>query len=547
MLKQAFESSVKKGEVKARTLPSVILEIPKREGQGDYATTVAMSLASSEGRAPSEMAKMLIRNLSDHEGILEKTEVAGPGFVNFTIKPGWWRQQIPFIVAADEQFGRSVQGRNQRVQIEFVSANPTGPLHVGHGRWAAVGNAMANLLRAVGYEVQTEYYINDAGRQVKLLGHSVYARYQQLLGHHCPDPEDGYRGAYIMAIAERLKARVGKSYDKKPLDECLGIFTKHAVDEMLSAIKEDLAVFGIRFDSWFSEASLFEQGAVPRVLQELERKDYLYHRDGALWFRSTVFGDDKDRVIRKEDGEYTYLASDVAYHQDKLRRGLNRLINIWGSDHHGYVSRMEAVIQALGYPKELLTIKIGQLVTLTRTGQPVAMSKRAGEYVTLRDVINEVGKDAALFFFLMRRLDSPLEFDLELAKSQSTENPVYYVQYAHARLSSVLRQAAERKIQIRKPEQVKLEWLTLPEELALMRKLCQYPDMIEDAAAVLEPHRITFYLQDLAALLHHYYYQHRIISEDEELTQARLLLVVAVRVVIRNALELLGVSAPERM
>jgi arginyl-tRNA synthetase len=547
MLKQAFESSVKKGEFKTKTLPSVILEMPKREGQGDYATTVAMTLASSEGRAPSEIAKTLIRNLDDHEGIIEKTEVAGPGFVNFTIKPGWWRQQVPFIVSADAQFGRSDRGLGQRVQIEFVSANPTGPLHVGHGRWAAVGNAMANLLRAVGYEVQTEYYINDAGRQVKLLGHSVYARYQQLLGHPCPDPEDGYRGDYITTLAERVKTRVGKAYDKKPLDECLGIFTQYAVDDTLTAIKEDLAVFGIRFDSWFSEASLFEQGAVSKVLNELERKDYLYHRDGALWFRSTVFGDDKDRVIRKKDGEYTYLASDVAYHQDKLRRGLNRLINIWGSDHHGYVSRMEAVIQALGYPKELLAIKIGQLVTLTRTGQPVAMSKRAGEYVTLRDVINEVGKDAAMFFFLMRRLDSPLEFDLELAKSQSTENPVYYVQYAHARLSSVLRQADERKIQILKPDRVKLERLALPEELALMRKLFQYPDMIEDAAETLEPHRITFYLQDLAALLHNYYYLHRIISEDEELTQARLLLVVAVRVVLRNALDILGVSAPERM
>ncbi len=548
MLEKASQACAGTGELNPQASSvQVVVETPKREGQGDYATTLAMSLASSEGRAPSDIAKTLIRNLDDYEGVIEKTEVAGPGFVNFTIKPGWWRQQIPLIIAEDRQFGRSVRGHGQRVQIEFVSANPTGPLHVGHGRWAAVGNAMANLLRAVGYEVQTEYYINDAGRQVKLLGHSVYARYQQLLGYHYPDPDDGYRGAYITTLAERMKTRVGKAYDQRPVDECLGIFTKHAVDEMLAAIKDDLAVFGIRFDSWFRETLLFERGAVPKVLQELERKDYLYHRDGALWFRSTVFGDDKDRVIRKEDGEYTYLASDVAYHQNKLERGLNRLINIWGADHHGYVSRIEAVIQALGYPKELLSIKVGQLVTLTRAGQPIAMSKRAGEYVTLRDVINEVGKDASLFFFLMRRLDSPLEFDLELAKRQSTENPVYYVQYAHARLSSVFRQTEERNIQVHRPDQVNLDRLALPEELTLIRKLCQYPDVIEDAAEVLEPHRITFYLQELAALLHNYYYQHRIISEDDELTQARLQLMMAVRVVIRNALEILGVSAPERM
>ncbi len=549
MIKAAFDSARSKGAIKSQSLPSSILERPKGNIEADYASTAAMSLASSEGRPAREIADVLKQYLyqQDLEGILEGVEVAGPGFINFTIKPQWWRQQVPEIVAAGERYGRSELGKGQRVQIEFVSANPTGPLHIGHGRWAAVGNAMARLLRTAGYEVQTEYYINDAGRQVRLLGLSIYSRYQQLLGHSYPDPEDGYRGAYITHLAERMIAQVGHTYVDKPVEETLSVFTQFAMGEMLDEIKKDLAAFGITFDSWFSEASLFKQGAVTKVLDELYRKGYLYKQDGALWLRSSAFGDDKDRVVQKEDGEYTYLASDAAYHQDKLSRGFDLLINIWGADHHGYVSRMSAVVQAMGYSKERLKILIGQLVTLVRAGQPIPMSKRAGEFVTLQDVINEVGKDAALFFFLMRRLDSPLEFDLDLAKRQSNENPVYYVQYAHARLSSVLRQARERGLELRKPVQVKLERLDTPQELALLKQLCQYPELIEDAAQALEPHRISFYLQELAALLHNYYFQHRIISDDEELTQARLLLVMAVQVVLRNALNILGVSAPERM
>lgn len=547
MLKTAFGSAKTSGELRIQPLPASLLEMPKRAGQGDYASTLAMSLASSEGRSTREIASVLIRHLSDPQGMLERVDVAGPGFMNFTIRPQWWRQQIPEIVAAGERYGCSERGKEQRVQIEFVSANPTGPLHIGHGRWAAVGNAMARLLRTAGYKVQTEYYINDAGRQVRLVGLSIYSRYQQLLGHPHPDPEDGYRGAYITHLAERMIAQAGPAYVDKPVEESLEVFTRFSIGEMLDEIKKDLAAFGITFDSWFSEASLFKQGAVTKVLDELDRKGYLYKQDGALWFRSSAFGDDKDRVVQKEDGEYTYLASDAAYHQDKLSRGFDLLINIWGADHHGYVSRMSAVIQAMGYSKERLVIKIGQLVTLVRAGEPVPMSKRAGEFVALKDVIAEVGKDAALFFFLMRRLDSPLEFDLDLAKRQSNENPVYYVQYAHARLSSVLRQARERGLELRAPSQIKLERLDTPQELALMKQLCQYPELIEDAAQALEPHRISFYLQELAALLHNYYYQHRIISEDSELTQARLLLAMAVQVVLRNALNILGVSAPERM
>ena len=547
MLKNAIESASKDREIHVGESPEVVIEVPKREGQGDYATTLAMSLASSERRAPREIASILIRHLGDPNEMIGQVEIAGPGFINFTIKPEWWRDQLAEILKTDQAYGTGIMGQGQRIQIEFVSANPTGPLHVGHGRWAAVGNAMAHLLRAVGYEVEAEFYINDAGRQVKLLGESVFSHYQQLFGNSIPIPEDGYRGSYVADLADQMKHRVGSQYANMPLESCLSEFSRFAVDEMLKEIRNDLDAFGIRFDTWFSEAALFERGDVVDVIESLKKGGYQYKRDGAVWFRSTAFSDDKDRVIQKKDGEYTYLASDIAYHRDKLSRGFDRIINIWGADHHGYVARMEAVVQALGYSKEKLTIKIGQLVTLMRSGQPIAMSKRSGEYITVRDVINEVGKDAALFFFLMRRLDSPLEFDLELAKRQTNENPVFYVQYAHARLSSVLQQAEERGIKRRDVSKVDLNRLELPEELGVIRKLCQYPDLVQDAAMALEPHRVTFYLQDLAALLHNYYNHHRFISDDQELTQARLVLVVAVRIVIRNALRLLGIAAPDKM
>jgi arginyl-tRNA synthetase len=547
IVRQACESAARSGEIRSESVPPVLLEVPKREGQGDYASSVAMAVGSTEKRPPREIAAAILRRLEDPEGMLENAETAGPGFMNFTVKADWWRRRLPEIAAADRKFGRLSSVSKRRIQIEFVSANPTGPLHVGHGRWAAVGNAMANLLRSAGHEVHTEFYINDAGRQVKQLGRSVFARYQQLCGSSVPDPEDGYRGEYITSLAEGMLKQAGRKYEGRPEADCLPEFTRYSVDEMIRSIREDLEAFGIRFDSWFSEAGLFERGEVEQVLALLEEKGLRYERDGALWFKSTAYSDDKDRVIRKEDGEYTYLASDMAYHRDKLKRGFDQLINIWGADHHGYVLRMQAVIQALGYPKDSLAIKIGQLVTLVRSGQPVAMSKRSGEYITLRDVINEVGKDAALFFFLMRRLDSPLEFDLELAKQQTNENPVFYVQYAHARLSSVLRQAEEKGIRPRPLGEVDLGRLDRPEELALIRKLCRYPELIEDAAGAQEPHRITFFVQELAALLHNYYYHHRIITDDAELTQARLVLAGAVRIGIRNALNLLGVTAPDRM
>lgn len=547
ILKTSYESAIRNKDLTGVGNPRFILEVPKREGQGDFATTLALSLASSEERPARDVASILVRNLSDREGILDQAEVAGPGFINFTIKTRWWCEELSGIIEAGDQYGLSSRGKGRRIQIEFVSANPTGPLHVGHGRWAAVGNAMANLLRANGSDVQTEYYINDAGRQIRLLGESIYAEYQRLCGIEAEGPEDGYHGGYIKELGTKLMEREGRLYAGKPLEECLSVFSSFGATEMLVLIKEDLENFGVQFDSWFSEMSLFEKGAIVEGLEDIRQKGYLYDHEGATWLKSTDFSDDKDRVVKKENGEYTYLASDIAYHKDKLSRGFDQLINIFGADHHGYVARMEAVIQALGYPKETLVTKIGQLVTLVRGTEPVPMSKRAGEYVTLKDVVNEVGKDAALFFFLMRRLDSHMEFDLELAKRQSSDNPVYYVQYAHARLSGVLRQAKERGIVLQSDSKINLERLSIPEEVALIRKLCFYPDLIEDATEALEPHRVVFYLQELAALLHNYYYQHRVISDDEELTQARLFLIRAIRVVVRNGLLILGVSAPDRM
>jgi arginyl-tRNA synthetase len=549
MILKAWEKACEEGKIHSRPDPDkVVVEIPKETVPADFATTVAMMLAPIEGRPPREIAQTLQNYLQkETRAILEDVQLAGPGYINLTLKQDQWHRILPEVETQGKRFGRIQVGKGQRVQVEFVSANPTGPLHVGHGRWAAVGNALANLLEAAGDRVHREYYNNDSGRQVKLLGLSVYARYQQLLGHPVPDPEDGYRGGYISGIAQRLADRYGEKYRGRAADDCLEFFTRHALEEMTGVIREDLSAFGISFDDWFSEASLFQSGAVQNALDELRRKDFLYEKDGALWFRSTHFGDDKDRVVRKEDGEFTYLASDIAYHRDKLARGFDLLIDIWGADHHGYTARMEAAVQALGYPKTRLRILIGQLVKLVRNGQPVPMSKRAGEFVTLRDVVDEVGKDAALFFFLMRRLDSPMEFDLELAKRQSNENPVYYVQYAHARLCSVGRQAEEQGIRLKDPKQVRLDLLTEPEELKLMKRLDAFPKLIEESARALEPHRLTFYLLDLAGLLHNYYFKHRIISANHDLTQARLLMVGAVRTVMANALGILGVTAPERM
>jgi arginyl-tRNA synthetase len=558
----ALDEAKKKGQLKTEAWPALTLDAPKRPEWGDLASTVAMSLASSEQRAPHDIAQIIVENLPRREQLFERVEIVRPGFLNLTVKPALWQEVLKEIESQGAAYGKTDLGRGRRVLVEYVSANPTGPLHVGHGRGAAVGQAVARLLDAVGYEVAGEYYINDAGRQMKLLGASVYARYRELSEQPVEFPEDGYHGVYITAVAERIKQQLGdtvKDLAPAELEEQCRMF---AYREMLAEIREDLNSFGIEFQSWFSEASLLESKAVEQVLDELKSRGLLFEQEGAWWFRSTAFGDEKDRVVKKQDGEYTYLASDIAYHRDKLRRGYDLLIDVWGADHHGYIPRMQAVVQAYGHPKERLHVVLVQLVKLLRAGVEVKMSKRTGSFVTMREVIDEVGADAAKFFFLMRDSRTHLDFDLDLAKQRSADNPVYYVQYAHARISSLWRVAGARGIDCPPAADADLSVLTDPDELGLIRKLSAYPDILQTSASAFEPHRMTYYLQQLAALLHTFYNKHRILPPAgiqeageaepvEELTPkktaARLVLMRGVQQVIRNGLSVLGISAPEQM
>jgi arginyl-tRNA synthetase len=548
ILLEALKRAKEKGELKLETQPAITLETPKDKNHGDLATTLALALAKSEGKPPRKIAEIMLANIQDEEGIIAKTEIAGPGFINFFLKQDRWRKTLFDIDDQAHEYGLKDIGSGTKVQVEFVSANPTGPLHVGHGRGAAVGDALANLLASVGYDVQREFYINDAGRQVRLLAQSIYARYQQSLGNDVPFPEDGYHGEYIAEVAQAFIKVQGNKFLKVPLNDCLKVFADFGKDAMLADIRTDLEAFGVRFGVWFSEKSLLADNSVKRSIEELKERGYAYEQDGALWLKSTAFGDDKDRVIIKQDGEYTYLATDIAYHRNKLARGFQQLVNIWGADHHGYIPRVQAVIQAFGHPQDALHVLLVQLVSILRHGQPVPMSKRAGNFVTLRDVVQDVGADAARYIFLTRRSDSHLDFDLDIAKEQSRENPVYYVQYAHARIASVFREAESRGLAIPTRDAVKIDLLDLEEEQNIIKALAKYPELIEEAALAYEPHRITFYLQDLAGLLHNYYFKHRIIDvEDNARTGARLFLMKQVKTVIQSALRILGVTAPERM
>jgi arginyl-tRNA synthetase len=533
--------------LKLETQPAVTLETPREKNHGDLATTLPLTMAKSEGMPPRKIAEIILKHLSDKDGVLEKTEIAGPGFINFFLHQDRWRETLFDIDAEGERYGLPDIGKGGKVLVEFVSANPTGPLHVGHGRGAAVGDALANLLAATGFDVRREFYINDAGRQIRLLALSLYSRYQQVLGNDVPFPEDGYHGGYIEELARDFIAAHGKKYLSTPFDECLDAFTDFGREAMLADIRKDLDAFGVRFDTWFSEKGLLADGSVKASLDELMESRNLYEQDGALWLRSTMFGDDKDRVVVKKDGDYTYLATDIAYHRNKLGRGFETLVNIWGADHHGYIPRVQAVIQAFGHPKDSLHVLLVQLVSILRHGQPVPMSKRAGTFVTLRDVVQDVGADAARYIFLTRRSDSHLDFDLDVAKEQSRENPVYYVQYAHARLASLFREAESRGMKVPPADAVNIALLDLEEEQNIIKALARYPEMIEEAALAYEPHRLTFYLQDLAGLLHNYYFKHRVITEDAARTAAKLFLMKQVKTVIGSALKVLGVTAPEKM
>ncbi|MFY9268809.1 MAG: arginine--tRNA ligase [Candidatus Manganitrophaceae bacterium] len=552
LLQQVVQEACEEGTLKKQEKEiQIVLEVPKREGQGDFATTLAMTLSKQEGRPPREIAARLVSMLEKRSSFLQKIEIAGPGYINFYFKKEVWHRILLDICAQKERYGRAEIGAGKKVLIEFVSANPTGPLHVAHGRAAALGDALARILQAVGYRVDREFYINDVGNQMGLLGRSTYARYQELFGEPAALPEEGYRGEYIVEIAKEIQASAGDRYLTGSEEEHLPFFTRYSYDTILGWIRRDLDAFGVYFDRWFSEEALYKEKEVDAALALLKENGVLYERDGASWIATTRYGDDKDRVVMRSNRQMTYFASDIAYHRSKFERGYDRLIDIWGADHHGYIARVKGVVSAMGYSPDRLDILIHQLVNLLREGKPVAMSKRAGDFVMLREVTEEVGVDATRFFFLMRRSDTPLDFDLELAKKASSENPVYYVQYAHARLCSVLRVAGERgwKVaeEIQKATPADLTVLDLPEEQAIIKQLSVYPDLLLSAAEALSPHRVTFYLQELAGMLHRYYFDHRVVTDDLPKTRARLILMSAVQVVLKNALNLLGVGAPERM
>lgn len=526
--------------------PLVEFEIPRDERLGDLSTPVSMSSAKVLRKPPREIAESIISSFRGMD-ILESVELAGPGFINFTFSRQFIWSELKRLLKERESYLRSDIGKGRKVQIEFVSANPTGPLHLGHGRGAALGNALSNLLKAGGYDVEREYYINDAGRQVKLLGLSVFAKYQQLLNIDYPFPEDGYRGEYIEDLAKDAIRENGERFKGKDFDDVRNLFIDFSYKRMMEEIKRDLVDFGVVFDAYQSERSLYDEGDVEKSIEDLKKRGHIYEKEGAIWFRATAFGDDKDRVIVKREGDFTYFASDIAYHRKKIEKGFDEIIDIWGADHHGYIPRIRAVIKAFGYPDEQLRVLLVQMVTLLRGGKPVQMSKRAGEFVTLREVIEEIGADTTKFIFLTRRSDSHLEFDLDSVKKQTAENPVFYVQYAHARINSIFSYAAEKGIDIERLSEADLSILNSEEEIRIIKKLLYYPLIFEGAVRSHEPHRITFYLQELAGLFHPYYNHYRIVTEDTGVSLARLALCEGIRIVLREGLGILGVSMPERM
>ena len=536
-----------KGLLSSADFPEVNLEKPKVEAHGDFSTNFAMVMASLQKMPPRKVAQAIVDQLNDSGRLLEKIEIAGPGFINFYVTPAAWHPVLLEIQTTDRRFGASDLGAGERVQVEFVSSNPTGPLHVGHGRGAAVGDSVANILAFCGYDVQREYYINDSGRQIQTLGRSVFLRYRELFGKSAPFPEDCYQGDYIREIAVQIKEQQGDGLLHREEDEAVMNCARAAAGDIMEGIREDLALFGVSFDEWFSEQSLYDAGEVDRILAESRERGIIYEKDGALWFKTSDLGDEKDRVVVRQNGQTTYFASDIAYHEDKYRRGFQRVIDVWGADHHGYIPRMQAAIEACGHKRNQFQVILVQLVNLLRGGQPVAMSTRAGEFVTLRDVIDEVGKDAARFIFLTRHYESPLDFDLEVAKQQTNENPVYYVQYVHARISSIIRKAVENGMADVQWDETAIVRLMELEEIQLIKTLAQYPETVATSAEKLEPHRITFFLMNLAAAFHAYYNKHRVLSEDPVLSRGRLVLVESIRKVIRNGLALLGVDAPDKM
>ncbi|CAK7011970.1 MAG: Arginine--tRNA ligase [Desulfovibrio sp.] len=524
-----------------------VIEIPRDKSFGDIATNIALLLAKEVKKNPREFAQEVADTLKHKSMAVSSVTVDGPGFINITLTPAFWHETIRMTERHGAAFGSSTIGGNKKIQVEYVSANPTGPLHIGHGRGAAIGDSLARVLRFAGYNVETEYYINDAGRQMRLLGLSVWLRVQELAQKNVTWPEDWYKGDYIIDIAKEMMEKTPGLADM-PEEKGVDVCFEYAMNAILEGIKEDLKTFHVGHDVWYSERSLVTKGAVEKAFERLKNAGHTFEEGGALWFRTTAFGDDKDRVLRKSDGSLTYFASDIAYHDDKYNRGFEQVVDIWGADHHGYIPRMRAAIAALGKEKEQFDVILVQLVNLLRNGEQVAMSTRAGEFETLADVMAEVGVDASRFMFLSRKSDSPLDFDLELVKQRSMENPVYYVQYAHARVAAVLRKAAERGLTL--PETGGVEYALLGEtaELSLLQMLDKFEDVAQSAAQNLAPHHISHYLMELASELHSYYAAHQVLGAgDDKLAFARLALLRAVGRVVANGLDLLGVSAPDSM
>lgn len=546
-IREAVHQAVSEGllTLAMEDLPAVVLEVPPQKEFGDYATNFAMQAARVAKANPRKIAEAIVARLRG--SWLERAEIAGPGFINFYLKVDWLYEMLQGVLRQGSAYGNTTAGQGQKVQVEFVSANPTGPLHVGHGRGAAVGSTLVNLLRAAGYEVQSEFYINDAGNQIDNLAASVNARYLELLGQTAAFPEDGYHGHDIIDTAQRIINHEGDRYLNMTEAERLTVFKELALSEKLAALKEDLAAFNVTFDVWFSERTLHEARSIAEVCRIFKEKGHMYEQDGALWLRSTASGDDKDRVVIRDNGVPTYLAADIAYHRNKLERGFDKLINIWGADHHGYIPRVRAAIAALGYDPDCLEVLILQMVSLYQNGELVKMSKRTGQGVTLTELMEEVGRDAARFFFIMRSIDSQLDFDLDLAKSRSNENPVYYIQYAHARICSIFRQVQEAGISVGDVAACRLERLEEAAEIDLIKKLGDYPEEISNAAKERAVHRVARYVHELAGLFHTFYNQCRIIGVDQELQRSRIALVTAVQHTLRHGLAILGVDAPEKM
>ena len=547
LISDALDRAQAKGDLNLPETPDIIIEEPKDETLGDFATTLAMQLARSEKKNPKVIAEMICGFLKDGNDAIDSAQVAGPGFINIKMSADFFRKRLREVVEQGRDFGRSDVGQNKKVLVEFVSANPTGPLHVGHGRGAAVGHDLSCLLNMAGYDVSTEYYINDVGNQMNMLGRSTWLRYKELAGHKVTFPDDGYKGDYIRDIAQQVIDKDGTRHLDKPDEDALTFFRQFSKDSILEGIRNDLKEFRVEFDRWFSEASLDEDDSVNRAINWLRDKGFVYEKDGATWVKISESQDAADRVIIKQGGERTYFCSDIAYHKNKVDRGYDLILDLWGADHHGYVPRMQSVLKAMGYGEEVFKILLVQFVALKRGGKKVSMSTRSGEFETLSDVVAEVGVDATRFFFLMRGSDSHLEFDLDLAKKESPENPVYYIQYAHARICSVFRTAEKQKVPFPELDTTDLSQLKEAEEFALIKKILAYRECIEKSALTLEVHRIAFYLHELVAIFHSYYKQHRIVTEDRERTLARLLLLDCLRNVIASGLSILGVSVPEKM